>query len=520
MYCPKCRKEIPVKPPRKGEKCPACTTVLWSRKTAYWNLPAWLKVLMCIPLGLCMLVIYLLLFDQANLIMKEGLEHLPAFALLVLMYIVLAWVKGKLSKGFARVMLITVLIVAGWALIFVVWPLCMDGVTWLLNRLFRILKKVIPGFKLYKKGKLADTYELTVLVHAVLAAEALILHFAVRNRLMKPGPRPVLMVVAPLGIYWFLYVRAVCDIPKELRKVPVKAFVNLWMNRAFQVEILIVVAVCLCILAAGLILLLLAKRHTYTDGDLMAIRKFTRVRVVGYWLIKAKLDGMLEHSWEAPGEETVAVHSLRVADVSPEEREVYCAKNPQAAPIFAYLDSHAGEEPVGIVSVLRDVQPESGDRTIWGKRAEKWYAMVKSFAILAALVCAALVWLPGFTKYLMCTFLGKTADDIMLHVVLFAPVFLIGLGTALNGISRLIWKLSFRRSLLRHEASKLGNGDELLHLADRQAAPLTEEEIDRILRAYTLRPYRVHEYDGWDHQTEYTFAVLGAVEDMAWVAEQ
>ena len=519
MYCPKCRKEVAVTPPRKGERCPACRTKMWSRKTAYWNLPAWLRVLMCIPLGICMLVVYLSIFNSANMISKEGLVHLPSLLLLVLVYVILAWVKGKVTKGFSKVMLITVLIVAGWVMIFVVFPLFMDGVTWLMNGLFRLLKKA-KLLRIYKKGTLANTYELVVLAHAVLLVEALILHFAVRNRFVKPGVKPVLLVAVPLASFWAVYLCAVCDIPKELRKVKIADFVNLWVKRALRVEIITVAAVCLCVLAAAIILLRWAKKQRFTDGDLMAVRKFARVRVVGYWLLKAKLDGMLEHSWESPNEESVAVHTLRVADVSPEKRAAYCAETPQVARILEYLESQTGSKPVGVVDVLRDVQPEHGERTVAGKRAELWYALVKKFAVAAAVVCAALVWLPGFSKYIISTFLGKSADDIMLHVVLFAPVFLIGLGTLINGIARLVWKLSFRKYLLLSNASKLENGNELLRDADRREAPFTDEEITRMLRAYTLRPYGIRDYAGWDQQTAYFFAVLGAVEDMASVAEQ
>ena len=516
MYCPKCKKEIPVAPPRQGERCPACKTKLWSRKTAFWSLPGWLKVLVCIPLGLCMLVVYLALFNEAHLIFSEGLAHVPTFLLLLLAYIVLAWVKGKVTKGFARVMLITGLIVAGWVLVFLVMPVVWDGVTWLLDRLFRLIKKAVP---FYKKGKVASTYELTALVHVVIAVEALILHFAAHNRLIKRDWKPVVLVTVPLVTYWSLYLRVLTDETKELRKVKIAEFIDLWMHRAFRVEVITVVTVCLGVLAAALILLQWAKRKQYTDGDLMAIRKFTRVRVVGYWLLKAKMDGMLEHTWITPNEDSVAVHSLRVADVPQEERQAYCEKNPQIARILEYLDNQTGSEPVGIVSVLRDVQVDHGQRTVMGKRVENWYTWVKRFALAAAVVCAALVWLSGFVKYLICTFLGKSADDIMLHLVLFTPVLLLGLGTLINAIARLLWKLSFRRSLLRMQSSRLEDGNELLRNADRREIPFTEEEASRILRAYTLRPYGLRDYTGWDQQTEYFHAVLGAVEDMAVVAE-
>lgn len=518
MYCPKCKKEIVVTPPKKGERCPACRTKLWSRKTAYWNLPSWLRVLMCIPVGIAMLVVYLSLFNEGNLIFSEGVAHVPAFALLLFMYVVLAWVKGKLSKGFARVMLITVLIVAGWTLIFVVLPLFMDGVTWLMDGLFRLLKKE-KLIRIYKKGTLSETYEIVVWVHLVLSVEALILHYAVRNRFMKRGIKPVLLVAVPLVVFWHLYLRTVSDVYKDLRKVKIADFINLWMERALRVEIITVAAVCLCVLIAALILLLWAKGRHYTDGDLMAIRKFARVRVVGYWLLKAKLDGMLEHGWHSLDDDSVAVHSLKVKAVTPEERAAYCEKNPQVAPILEYLDAHTGSEPVGIVAVLRDVQLDHGARTTAGRWVERFYTMVKQFAVAAAVVCGALVWLPGFTKYLISIFQKKTADDIMLHVVVFAPVFLLGLGTVLNGLARLTWKLSFRKGLLRCNAAKLADGNELLLSADSRETPLSEEEISRMLRAYTLRPYGLHDHSGWDQQPDFFYAVLGAVEDMASVAE-
>ena len=517
MYCPKCKKEIPVTPPKKGERCPACRTKLWSRRTAFWNLPGWLRVLMCIPVGIAMLVVYLSLFNEGNLIITDGVAHIPAFALLLFMYVVLAWVKGKLSKGFARVMLITVLIVAGWALIFVVMPTFMDGVTWLMNRLFRLLKKW-KLVRIYKKGTLVNTYELAVMAHAVIAVEALILHFAVRNRLMKPGIKPVLMVTVPLEAFWWMYLKVVTDTYKDLRKVKIKEFIKFWMTKAFDVELATVLIVCGCVFLFALVMLLFAKRQRYTDSDLMAIRKFVRVRVVGYYLLKAKLDGMVEHAWKSGDENAVAVHTLRSAEVSAEEREAYCAKNPQVAGILEYLDSHEDADPADIVAVLRDVDPEPGDRTGAGLCTEKCYLLVKRFALAAALVCAALVWMPGFMKYMICEFLAKTADDIMLHVVLFAPVFLLGLGTLLNGLARLVWKLGFRKNLLRLHAARSGNGNQLLLTADSRETPFSEEEITRMLRAYTLRAYNLRDCDGWDHQPEFFRALLGAVEDMASVA--
>ena len=97
-------------------------------------------------------------------------------------------------------------------------------------------------------------------------------------------------------VYYGIYICAAFGVPEFIRKIKGVHFVGLWASFAF------------CLLALALILIPLVCTHCknkrlphlldlrYSDNELMTLQSFSRYRMAGYYLLKAKLHNIITYT--------------------------------------------------------------------------------------------------------------------------------------------------------------------------------------------------------------------------------
>ena len=166
------------------------------------------------------------------------------------------------------------------------------------------------------------------------------------------------------------YVAAYCavnEIPWALRKIRGEDFLGQWM--------LLFVILMLVSLALTWLFWLNethkrldeAKDKLYFDGDLMILREFDRYRKIGYYLLKARLHGILQYEYQVEQGGVVRFNP----DFTEEEKRAYCEVNPQVKRILKLKLK---------MSRKKSIPPETRSGCVWQTLCRKWKRSRKSKA--------------------------------------------------------------------------------------------------------------------------------------------
>lgn len=210
----------------------------------------------------------------------------------------------------------------------------------------------------------------------------------------------IAVIAAMYYVVWFL---ATKNIPEFIRAIPGSDFLSVWW-------LYIIIVYAVAVVAMLIVTKSIAFSHKtelvglqYIDGDLMILQGDNRYKMSGYYLMKAKLHGIvicthMDEEDDAAGKTVVTINSA----ISEDELEDYCQQNPQVAKIVAYLQQKASEEEeVTVADIIHDVTPRPVIQSAGGiaaakvmKKTHKWIKMLTFAAI-------SLAYYLGITKLLM-----------------------------------------------------------------------------------------------------------------------
>ena len=133
------------------------------------------------------------------------------------------------------------------------------------------------------------------------------------------------------------------NIPEFIRAIKGPDFLGIW-----AIFSLIIIGTAL--ITGSIISLIIAKRNLeeaknkiYADGDLMILSGFNRFRLMGYYLLKARLHGIVKEKENNPddesGESSPIAKMIINPDISEEEQEKYFNENPQVKKIAEYINT-------------------------------------------------------------------------------------------------------------------------------------------------------------------------------------
>lgn len=449
------------------------------------KIPSAVNTLLAVLVGLAMAALYVYVcVISYKAVSARAFTGLIPMVPLAAVYVGMAWALGRLTVGFKKVMIATLVVTAVWVLSYAALP-----------KLFRYLVKFFP---VKKKSRLSRLVTPTRIACFVLLVTEVLLCLAARSGALKK--RTCLIPVCLLAVYFAVYCCAACNVPQSLKSIKASEFISWWSGNALTLELVMLAIVAVYTVIYGVTQCRKAREELFTDSDLMLMQSFDRYRVVGYYLLKAKMQGVLEFSVQET-EDGNRIHTVKAADISPEERAAYCAREPQVAKILDYLDSKKDDAPTDIYSLERDVRVQIAFEKEGGFRVERTLAHISTVSAVATLICGALVWLTGFLKYVMCIYLNTTVQDLAFHVAVGTPGFFLVLGFFTMVMAHIIWDLTFKYPLVKHKAAGFTDVRALFLEADTAEVPLDEEKLARLLRAYALFCHSAEGNKYWQTRT-------------------
>ncbi|MBQ3055365.1 MAG: hypothetical protein IJC88_04600 [Oscillospiraceae bacterium] len=344
--------------------------------------------------------------------------------------------------------------------------------------------------------------DLTILV--TIAGIALIVY-----GMKKKNQKIVVFSAIGLALAYVAYFCAINEIPWALRKIRGEDFIGQWMA-LFGILMLGSLAVTLILSLVELFVCLgAAKSKAYSSEDLMLLRKLDRYQMVGYYLLKGRLDGILQCKYSKKKGGRVELNPNWTEQV----RRTYCETNPQIKQIVAYIAGaskenneeriYATKNTKTLSAIVKKVDITSGrGRKLIVKFIRK--AKPISLAVLFGLAVGG--YFVGYTKLLMGLYRGKAVGGLVGTLLVLAPMFT----TMCYAINRGIYDAMgflIKRSLDRQ--SKRFKGVEKPFECEFDAN-LTDEEKAGILRAYVMSG-DLKRYTNTEEDKRFLTYVLGSV---------
>ncbi|MBE5759364.1 MAG: zinc ribbon domain-containing protein [Clostridiales bacterium] len=317
----------------------------------------------------------------------------------------------------------------------------------------------------------------------ILQAIVMAVYFIALYRQLLENKKRVIITAIFYYIMWFL---AKNNIPEFIRAIPGKDFVGIWLKylivlyiTAFFVQ-LIVVKSFAAKYGKNLVDL------QYTDSDLMILRGFNRYRMTGYYLTKAKLDRIVRFTQIKEDEETAEKTVVSInPNLSQEDRENYCSRNPQTQKIIAFLQhKEAKEEETTVVDIIHHVIPGPIIQSAGGLHTADLMKKICRRIEIMTLAAIMLAYYLGVTKLIMGMHNGKeivnlAGSGFIISAVLLAICFALRKKFILSEISD-----SFTNIIIDTKRNKMPDLEEKLKAATFTENSMAEAEKRDLLRAY------------------------------------
>jgi len=255
----------------------------------------------------------------------------------------------------------------------------------------------------------------------------------------------------------------------------------------------------------------LAKQETYSDSEIMLLKKFDRYMATGYYLLKAKLHGIIEYKETVTEETSVRTYGVELnPNLSEEKRKEYCKTMPQIANIVEYLiQKHsAGEENVRVAGLVSDV--ESSLEFDSKKTAFEYVKTADDFGIGGLLFCIFTLIYTFITKWMMCVYNSNTPQYFVLAGFGSVALMFIVYGNGMDRREKLI-KEVFVNEILKPEIEEYGNISQMFQQTDFENTGCSEEEGKKLLRAYVLYEYPRKEYLNSGDRNRFSDALFAGV---------
>jgi len=318
----------------------------------------------------------------------------------------------------------------------------------------------------------------TILV--MIAAIILIVRGAMKRKKMMVVFSAIGLVLSFIAEYC-----AVNEIPWALRKIRGEDFLGQWML-LFLILMAVSIAVTLILaLMEMVVCLAAAKSKAYNGEDLMILRKSDRYQRVGYYLLKGRLDGILQYKYTKKKGGRVEINP----NWTEEARRTYCEENPQIEQIMAYITGaskqnneerkYITKNKRSLSAIVKNVDVTSGDG---GKLIVKFIQRARPISLSVLFGLAVGGYFVGYTKLLMGLHRGKAVGGLVGTLLVLAPMFV----TMSYGINRVIYDAmgSLTKRIIARQSKRFKDVEEPFE-CDFDSN-LTDEEKVRVLRAYVM----------------------------------
>lgn len=323
---------------------------------------------------------------------------------------------------------------------------------------------------------------LLILSMGVLLLAAAGIMFAAGGRNGKLGA----IFGAALTLYGVAAGGAFFGFPEIIRSIPGKEFVDRWGVFSFAVSGIafgIYMIICLVAAADGRDR---AKTACCCDGDLMIVQGFSRYMQAGYYLIKARLHGIVRFRTTEATEDTASKNIVELNGNIPKEKlEEYFQRNPQVRRLVRFLEERMYDPnvPTQISDVINGFAPQSELRSEGGLivlSVKNTLSRVRN--VIFGMAAAAVLYV-GVTKLCMGMHFGKPIGDLLESGILVAG-FTLG---ALYGLMYLCAhraESSVKKKLVKAYKVEIPDFEQYTHSVVMGQTVTTDAERQRILRCF------------------------------------
>lgn len=304
--------------------------------------------------------------------------------------------------------------------------------------------------------------------------------------------------VIALVVLLAMTIGAMNDFPEVIRQIQGEDFVGIWIGILVAALVIGVFVSIRRPISFGISLTEEIKTKPWSDSDIMWLSGFDNYRLVGYYLLKAKLHKILVFR-VAEGEQNYTYVEINRA-LGEQQLALYCEKNPLVKQIVEYIKkAEASDRPVvRVEDIVRNVtvraKEKSQGRIFWEERLAKWReAVKKADRIFWWFVLAA--YYVGVTKLMLGICREKPVTDLFAMMMVFGAIS-IGVAYGIKESRRKKWTTAiFIGRIVIHKRGEIRNIDELFRNTDFEV-DMSEEEQNHLLRAYALYEYNRERYEG------------------------
>lgn len=250
-------------------------------------------------------------------------------------------------------------------------------------------------------GGLADGGDDGIVTLSIGVFGAALFAFLLSFRYNFKKARNILIITAAAQLV--LAISAVNDFPEFIREIQGKDFIGIWLGYGLVVY--------LSALAVGAVLCRIFVKANekkliamnYSDSDLMLLQNFSSYKMTGYYLLKAKLHGVI-HYYTVPqnGYSDSIVYVVLNKKIPQEKLEAYCEQNPQVKKIVEFLKKkEAAAHPVRVSDIVTTVKPNPEIQSVGGQAATAACKSLTRRKWIVFAIAAGLVYYVGVTKLLM-----------------------------------------------------------------------------------------------------------------------
>ncbi len=329
----------------------------------------------------------------------------------------------------------------------------------------------------------------------------------------KESVRVYSVLAAAVVVLIAAVISAANDFPLFIRRIPGKDFIGIWVGcslLAIAAAIIAELIVCSWVSSKA------AKSlgMTYSDSDLMLLQGFDRFRMSGYYLLKAKLHGIIKYYYIKKEDGTLTKDVLVKAnsDKPQEEIDEYCRSNPQVRRIVDYIVRNEAIDGsrTTVQDVVYNVRPDPVIQSEGGRFVQSIIERKRTASDIifwgAVYVCAY----AAVTKLIMGLINQKPVENLVCAII-FSVLILIPLAILHTVIKNHVASGSLVKKIIRHKSAGYEQAGILFDHGKITNDELPPKEAATLLRSYVLYSYDPQKYTGVQAALPFAGAVFTSV---------
>lgn len=407
--------------------------------------------------------------------------------------------------------------------IFLLVALVMGKICGSVKETFRIIGICIAGFVfialvalVFSSSEVGGEAGLALLSFSIISLSIGTFVFGI----VKKKKKVIIITIIVVSIYSLMLIGVVNDEPYFIRKIQGEDFISVWAIYALIVLVIAFITEVIYTIAYSKGKCKIAKEKIYADSDLMLLQNFDRYKLIGYYLLKAKLHNIIKYSITESSEES---DSMVIVDINPdigdEKLKKYCAENPQVNKIVDFIKSQkatvedSGEtekHTVRVADVIYNVIPNPEIQSDGGLFATNCIEKIRKVTKTIFWLGIGLIYYLNTTKLMMGMYNEKETSNLIFTYI-FGGFIVVGLYFINSSIIKSLIEERFIKKIIDFKSANFKNINRLFKNVNFENDNFSDEEIKMLLRAYSVYTYNTKDYPAIEASSQYSTAIFSAV---------